>query len=223
MFVGGLDPSVRQKDLFNFFQYFGNITKVKIVGESKGRSRGYGFVHFESKDVLYEVCNMTGLELNGREIDCRIANSELQNRPKEETEDPNKIKKIFISEVPLFIKKSELYFHFSNFGVIKDVLLIVRPNKDNSFAYVKFFKHEDAKNAVESLIEIRPGILLKAVLALPKDSEKLKELRKNFKKKAYHIDYYDEDIQHEEEIYFKKVSFLLNFNSILFLGSRRIK
>lgn len=190
MFVGGLHPSVTQTDIYNFFSQFGNVLKVKIVGEAKGRSRGFGFVHFETYDTLERVCGMKSLEIGGREIDCKVANSELGQPPRnDEEEDPGKISKVFIKNVPLFIKKSEIENHYSRFGKIKEVLLIVRPNKNKAFSYVKFFHHEDACLAVQQLQQIREGVFLSGVLALPRSSKKLQELHRNYAKYAYNIEY----------------------------------
>lgn len=187
MFVGGLDPSVTETDLFNYFKKFGTVTKVKIV-QSHGKSRGFGFVHFDCLETLERVCAMKFLEIRGREIDCKIANSELREQNREEYEDPNKISKIFIKDVPLFIKKSEIMRHYSKFGRVKEVLLIVRPNKDTAFSYIKFHDFLDASKAVRDPQEIRKGLFLEGELALPKNSKRLKELQKNYAKYAYNIE-----------------------------------
>lgn len=189
MFVGGLDPSIRKAELFNFFKKFGKVVKAKIVGEAKGRSRGFGFVHFASKEIRKRVCMLKGLEINGREIDCKVANSDLSKPVEEEEEDPERIAKIFIKDVPLFVKKSEIQDHYSRFGRIKEVLLIVRPNKNRAFSYVKFFDHRDAYRAVQGPQEIRRDVFLVGVLALPKNSKKLQQLHRNYAKYAYNIDY----------------------------------
>lgn len=183
MFVGGLDPFIGQSDLFKFFRKFGKILEVKIVGEAKGRSRGFGFVHFASDKVRSKVCGLKGLEIKGREIDCKVANSDLEKPPIEEKEDPNKPSKIFIENIPLFLKKRHIQDHYRRFGRIKDVLLIARPNKDKAFSYVKFFDYKNAAKAVENPQEIEPGLFLKAVLALPKNSERLQEMHR---KKSKH-------------------------------------
>jgi len=56
------------------------VTKVKIVGESQGKSRGFGFVNFYSQEVLEDVIEISHI-IEGREIDCKIANSELKRPP----------------------------------------------------------------------------------------------------------------------------------------------
>lgn len=188
MFVAGLDPCLTQSQLISFFKKFGKIVKAKIIGEAKGRSRGFGFVHFASKRVRARVCSLQNLEIGGREIDCKVANSDREDPLVQEEDDPVRIKKVFIKEVPLSIKKSQIEEHYSKFGEIQETLLIVRPVKNTAFCYVRYFDHKDALRAVKRPQEIRPGVFLNGVLALPNNSERLQELRRNYARYAYHID-----------------------------------
>jgi len=71
------------------------------------------------------------------------------------------------------VHKKEIADYFSKFGDIKEVLLIVRKNKNKSFAYVEYSNHESALRAIGKNHRIRKGLVVNSVLALPKNSKGL--------------------------------------------------
>merc|ERR1719160_987996 len=59
VFVKNLDKNVDNKALYDTFSLFGNILSCKVATESDGKSRGYGFVHYETAPT--EITNYTNL------------------------------------------------------------------------------------------------------------------------------------------------------------------
>lgn len=57
IFVGGLSAEVTDKIFFEYFSKFGAVKDaVVMVDRSTNRSRGFGFVTFESDDAVDQVC-----------------------------------------------------------------------------------------------------------------------------------------------------------------------
>jgi len=70
LFVGGLSWGTTDKELMDAFSPYGNVTEAKVIKErDSGRSRGFGFVTFDSDTeagAAMEAMNDT--ELDGRNL-----------------------------------------------------------------------------------------------------------------------------------------------------------
>jgi RNA recognition motif-containing protein len=70
LFVGGLSWGTTDKELMEAFSPYGSVTEAKVIKErDSGRSRGFGFVTFDSEDeatAAAEALNDT--ELDGRSL-----------------------------------------------------------------------------------------------------------------------------------------------------------
>lgn len=75
IFVGGIPPSVTEEELKEYFSSFGNIVEHQIMLEhGTGRSRGFGFVTFESENVVESIVNDGNIhELGGKQVEIKKA------------------------------------------------------------------------------------------------------------------------------------------------------
>jgi RNA recognition motif-containing protein len=75
LFVGNLDWSVKDEDLKQAFDSFGEVTSARVVTDRmSGRSRGFGFVEYATDDAAETAKQqMNGKELKGRAIRVDIA------------------------------------------------------------------------------------------------------------------------------------------------------
>jgi cold-inducible RNA-binding protein len=78
LFVGGLSWNTTDETLRAAFEPFGTVTEAKVITErDSGRSRGFGFVTFESADAGQQAIEeMDDAELDGR----RVRVNEAQER-----------------------------------------------------------------------------------------------------------------------------------------------
>jgi len=76
LFVGGLSWDTTDQSLNDAFAEFGNVTEAKVIHDrDTGRSRGFGFVTFDSPDSARAALDaMNETELDGRNIRVDFAN-----------------------------------------------------------------------------------------------------------------------------------------------------
>lgn len=55
VFVGGMSRETNIDDLRRFFSGYGNVKNVKIITDTEGQSKGYGFITFESEEEAKRV------------------------------------------------------------------------------------------------------------------------------------------------------------------------
>ena len=69
LFVGRLSYKITAEDLKKEFEYYGRVANAVLVQDRDGKSRGYGFVEFESSRDLKEAYkDADGAKIGGRRI-----------------------------------------------------------------------------------------------------------------------------------------------------------
>jgi len=76
--LGGLTWDTTQEDLREYFSSFGNITDCSIKHDpSTGRSRGFAFLVFDSKDIVERILSQNDHFVKGRRVDPKPAHRRL--------------------------------------------------------------------------------------------------------------------------------------------------
>jgi RNA recognition motif-containing protein len=71
VFVGNLSFDTQDRDISDFFKGDRlNVSKVRLLMDQEGKSKGAAFVEFESKQDADKACGMNGKELGrtGRKL-----------------------------------------------------------------------------------------------------------------------------------------------------------
>lgn len=80
LFIGSLAYATTDDTLKAFFEQIGPVASARVITDrDSGRSKGFGFVEFESDDDNQKAVD----QLNGKELDGRAINVSLA-RPKED-------------------------------------------------------------------------------------------------------------------------------------------
>ncbi|CAF4557275.1 unnamed protein product [Rotaria socialis] len=78
LFVGGLTWDTTQEDLREYFSSFGNVLDCSIKHDpSTGRSRGFAFLVFDSKDIVERILSQNDHFVKGRRVDPKPAHRRL--------------------------------------------------------------------------------------------------------------------------------------------------
>ena len=74
LFVGNLSFGTKQASLEQAFGQFGAIEECKVIEDREtGRSRGFGFVTFSTKEAAQAALSMDGKDIDGRPLRVNFA------------------------------------------------------------------------------------------------------------------------------------------------------
>ncbi|XP_036596467.1 polyadenylate-binding protein 1-like [Trichosurus vulpecula] len=151
IFIKNLDKSIDNKALFDTFSAFGNILSCKVVCDENG-SKGYGFVHFETREAAERAIDkMNGMLLNDRKVfvgrfkSRKEREAELGARAKEFTN-------VYIKNFGEDMDDLRLKRLFGKFGPALSVKVMTdESGTSKGFGFVNFERHEDAQKAVDEM------------------------------------------------------------------------
>ncbi|XP_064458025.1 RNA-binding protein squid-like isoform X2 [Ornithodoros turicata] len=136
LFVGGISWDTENKDLREYFSKFGTVADVNIKTDpTTGKSRGFGFVTFTSKDALAAVLKESPHSVKGKQIDPKPAKA----RPG--------IKKIFVGGLEAEMPEADIKAYFEKFGPVESVELPFdkAKNQRRQFAFVTFEREDSVE------------------------------------------------------------------------------
>lgn len=82
IFVGGLTTATTEEEFSSYFAKFGKIVEHQIMQDhSTGRSRGFGFVTFDSEQVVEDILAQGRMhELGGKQVEIKKAEPKRSNQ-----------------------------------------------------------------------------------------------------------------------------------------------
>jgi len=76
IFVGGVSQETLVDDVKAYFNQFGSVEEaVMLMDQQTKRHRGFGFVTFESDEVVDRVCEIHFHSINNKKVECKKAQS----------------------------------------------------------------------------------------------------------------------------------------------------
>merc|ERR1711924_210263 len=117
-----------------------------VACETDGKSKGYGFVHFESEDSAKQAIE----RVNGMQIGENTGTVEKYLKSTDRDVEPKEFTNLYVKNMPRSWDEAKLKEMFKEFGSVTSTLLQKDP-KGRSFAFVNFEKYEEAKAAIDGL------------------------------------------------------------------------
>jgi len=149
IFIKNLDKSIDNKVLFDTFSSFGNILSCKVVTDTKGNSKGYGFVHYENQESAEQAINKVhGMLLANKIVFVGVF---VPRRERVSAADPDKFTNLYVKHLPPNWSEAELKAEFEKYGVVQNaVVMRSESGESKKFGFINFEKHEDSTKAVEA-------------------------------------------------------------------------
>ncbi|KAK8588737.1 hypothetical protein V6N13_087637 [Hibiscus sabdariffa] len=182
VFVKNLSGSIDSVGLQELFQKFGNVISCKVATFEDGKSKGYGFVQFESE----ESANAAIEKLDNTVIgDKQIYVGKFMKKCDRVLPSPDiRYTNLYVKNLDPDITEEILQEKFSEFGKI--VCLVVARDENGTsrgFGFVNFECPDDAKRATESLNGSRLGSKVLYVARAQKKAEREQMLRNQFEER----------------------------------------
>lgn len=187
IFIKNLDKNIDNKALCDTFGAFGKILSCKIAFDDKGKSLGYGFVHFEKQESAdSSIVQLNGKLLNDKQV---FVGPFIPKKERDRaSEGKRKFTNLYVKHIRDDITEDQLKDLFGKYGMISSVYLQRDPDgKSKRFGFVSFEDPDSANAAMaemqgkEDLPEIQEGRKL-YIAPAKKKAERQAELRDKFEK-----------------------------------------
>mmetsp|Transcript_1252 Transcript_1252/g.2642 ORF Transcript_1252/g.2642 Transcript_1252/m.2642 type:complete len:610 (-) Transcript_1252:934-2763(-) len=146
VFVKNLDRTIDNKALYDTFSLFGNILSCKVATDDGGKSKGYGFVHYETDDAAKQAIE----RVNGMQIgEKTVFVGAFQKRSDRGT--PQVYSNVYIKHLPESMQNEDgLKKAMAEFGEVTSVS-VQTDKKNRSYAFCNYKDVESAAKAVAGL------------------------------------------------------------------------
>lgn len=168
------------------FAAFGNVLSCKVATDENGRSRGYGFVHYETAEAAdTAIKSVNGMLLNDKKVYVGhyIPKKERQAQIAEQKA---QFTNIYVKNLDPEVTDDEFNELFSKFGTVTSAV-VQRDEEGNSkgFGFVNFESHDAAQVAVDALHDQDFKGRKLFVTRAQKKAEREEELRRSYEQAKY--------------------------------------
>ncbi|CAI4984977.1 BTE_collapsed_G0016330.mRNA.1.CDS.1 [Saccharomyces cerevisiae] len=187
IFIKNLHPDIDNKALYDTFSVFGDILSSKIATDENGKSKGFGFVHFEEEGAAKEAIDaLNGMLLNGQEIYV-APHLSRKERDSQLEETKAHYTNLYVKNINSETTDEQFQELFAKFGPIVSASLEKDADgKLKGFGFVNYEKHEDAVKAVEALNDSELNGEKLYVGRAQKKNERMHVLKKQYE--AYRLE-----------------------------------
>ncbi|KAF8636487.1 hypothetical protein AX17_003302 [Amanita inopinata Kibby_2008] len=181
IFIKNLDEQIDNKALHDTFAAFGNVLSCKVATDEHGRSKGYGFVHYETAEAAENAIKaVNGMLLNDKKV---YVGHHISRKERQSKLDEMKAQftNLYIKNLDLEVTQEEFEKLFSEFGRVTSALVAVDDEgKSKGFGFVNFETHDEAQKAVDFLHDIELHGKKLFVARAQKKAEREDELRRSY-------------------------------------------
>ncbi|KAK7337156.1 hypothetical protein VNO77_17717 [Canavalia gladiata] len=182
LFVKNIAESIDNAGLHDIFKKYGNILSSKVVMSEDGKSKGYGFVQFESEEsAKTAIEKLNGSTIGHKQLYVgKFVKKSDRILPGPDAQYTN----LYMKNLDPDITEATLQEKFSSFGKIVS-LAIAKDNNGMSkgFGFVNYDNPDDAKKAMEAMNGLQLGSKILYVARAQKKAEREQILHHQFEEK----------------------------------------
>jgi polyadenylate-binding protein len=183
IFIKNLDKSIDNKMLYDTFCTFGNILSCKIAYDEEGRSKGYGFVHYETEEAAETAIEKVDGKMLKEKIVYVGKFKRKADRDLEEGSSEKKFTNIFVKNLDETVTEEDMREQFGAFGEITSLALMSEDGgKSKGFCFINFETMEAAAKSVDEKNGFEFKTKAMYVGRAQKKSERQAELKDKFDK-----------------------------------------
>jgi polyadenylate-binding protein len=179
IFIKNLDEQIDNKALHDTFAAFGNVLSCKVATDEQGRSKGYGFVHYETAEAAeHAIKAVNGMLLNDKKVYVGLHISRKERQSKLD-EMKAQFTNLYVKNIDTAMTQEEFEQLFIEHGTVTSALISVDDEgKSKGFGFVNYEKHEEAQKAVDELHDSEHYGKKLFVSRAQKKEERAEELRR---------------------------------------------
>ncbi|KAI0306463.1 hypothetical protein B0F90DRAFT_1864238 [Multifurca ochricompacta] len=181
IFIKNLDEAIDNKALHDTFAAFGNVLSCKVATDEQGRSRGYGYVHYETAEAAETAIKaVNGMLLNDKKVYVghHISRKERQSKLEEMRA---QFTNLYVKNIDQDVTQDEFVELFNKYGsVTSAVIQLDDDGRSKGFGFVNFENHDQAQVAVDALNDFEYNGKKLFVSRAQKKAEREDELRKTY-------------------------------------------
>ncbi|RDB21117.1 Polyadenylate-binding protein, cytoplasmic and nuclear [Hypsizygus marmoreus] len=181
IFIKNLDELIDNKALHDTFAAFGNVLSCKVATDEQGRSKGYGFVHYETAEAAeHAIKAVNGMLLNDKKVYVGLHISRKERQSKLD-EMKAQFTNLYVKNIDPEMSQEEFENLFKQFGAVTSALISVdEEGKSKGFGFVNYENHEEAQKAVDELHDSEHYGKKLFVARAQKKAEREEELRRSY-------------------------------------------
>ncbi|RWW78729.1 hypothetical protein BHE74_00013040 [Ensete ventricosum] len=182
LFVKNLSNSVDNGKLYEMFSKFGTILSCKVATDEGGKSKGFGFVQFDSQESANSAIeNLHDSFFDGKAI--YVANF-IRKSDRVSISPEANFTNLYMKNLDQDITEELIKLKFSEFGKILSVYIAMDDNGNSrGFGFVNFESSDCAKRAMEAMNGVQLGTNTLYVARAQKKAERMQVLRRLYEEK----------------------------------------
>ncbi|KAL7154579.1 hypothetical protein ABFS83_03G011000 [Erythranthe nasuta] len=182
LFIKNLCQTIDDKALYETFTSFGTVLSCKVAVDKNEKSKGYGFVQFDTDESAQNAIKwLNGMLINDKKV---FVGTFIRRQERDRAKGSPKYTNVYVKNLSGNITDEDLKKMFEKFGPITSAVVMKDGSgKSRCFGFVNFEGFDSAAAAVENLngFTIEDKVLY--VGKAEKKAEREAELRARFEEK----------------------------------------